>query len=364
MELNEYFAVRLKAARKAAGYTQYDIAEKLNYTSKSISKWESGKGMPPADVLVALSGILNVSIDSLLIKDGDISYYLGIDGGGTKTKFRLCNEQGEILDELIKPASNPSHIGFEKTLEILKEGIDEICKNYPANKISLFAGLSGFTSQNRESFLEFFRSFPFAKVDADQDIAIISEAGLGDQNGIVAIMGTGSVVRYVSNGEVSTIGGFGAFFDCGGSGFKFGSDAIKAVLRESDGSGEKTILTEKLREFFKADTVSILSDIYRKGPTFIASVAPLVIEAAKQGDRVAMEITDTNCKEMAHLIDTAAKKVEGNDIPVIFAGGMCVQSDYLFPIIRGYIRENRNITLKVLNCDPVIGALIKAGMKG
>lgn len=52
--------------RNASGLTQAELGEKLNYSDKSVSKWERGASLPDAFVLKQMSGIFNVSVDYLL----------------------------------------------------------------------------------------------------------------------------------------------------------------------------------------------------------------------------------------------------------------------------------------------------------
>ena len=59
-------ADKLKEARKNAGLTQVELAEKLCVSRQAITKWESGKGIPDVENLKMLSKVLNVSIDFLL----------------------------------------------------------------------------------------------------------------------------------------------------------------------------------------------------------------------------------------------------------------------------------------------------------
>ena len=66
MEGNMTLADKLKEARKNAGLTQIELAEKLCVSRQAITKWESGKGIPDVDNLRTLSKVLNVSIDFLL----------------------------------------------------------------------------------------------------------------------------------------------------------------------------------------------------------------------------------------------------------------------------------------------------------
>ena len=59
-------AEKLTAYRKRAGLTQAELAEKLNYSDKSISKWERGDGMPDLLVLCKLADLYDVPLDSFL----------------------------------------------------------------------------------------------------------------------------------------------------------------------------------------------------------------------------------------------------------------------------------------------------------
>ena len=57
---------KLKSARKSAGLTQEQLAEKLLVSRQAITKWEADKGMPDIENLKQLSKLLNISIDYLL----------------------------------------------------------------------------------------------------------------------------------------------------------------------------------------------------------------------------------------------------------------------------------------------------------
>lgn len=60
---------RIYALRKANGMSQEQLAEKMNISRQSISKWESGESLPDIDKLPELSRIFNVTIDSLLMQN-------------------------------------------------------------------------------------------------------------------------------------------------------------------------------------------------------------------------------------------------------------------------------------------------------
>ncbi len=65
-EIKEIVAQNLAELRTKNGYTQGELAEMVNYTDKSVSKWEHGEAMPPIDVLKKLADIYNVTLDYLV----------------------------------------------------------------------------------------------------------------------------------------------------------------------------------------------------------------------------------------------------------------------------------------------------------
>ena len=56
----------LAMLRKIKGMTQQEVADRLGVSNKTVSKWESGRGIPGIDSLKAISQVFGVSIDSLL----------------------------------------------------------------------------------------------------------------------------------------------------------------------------------------------------------------------------------------------------------------------------------------------------------
>ena len=66
IEINRKIAKNLTHYRKAAGLTQVELAEKINYSDKSISKWESGNGVPDIYTLIQLAEVFGVTVDALI----------------------------------------------------------------------------------------------------------------------------------------------------------------------------------------------------------------------------------------------------------------------------------------------------------
>lgn len=65
-EINELVAKNLQALRKARHLTQQEFAETLGYSDKSISKWELGKAIPSAEILLQIADFYGVTVDSIL----------------------------------------------------------------------------------------------------------------------------------------------------------------------------------------------------------------------------------------------------------------------------------------------------------
>ena len=60
------FSENLKAMRKAKGYTQDELAIKLNVVRQTVSKWEKGLSVPDADVLSRIADVLDIKVSVLL----------------------------------------------------------------------------------------------------------------------------------------------------------------------------------------------------------------------------------------------------------------------------------------------------------
>lgn len=68
-DLKEIIGKNIQYLRKESNMTQQDLADKLNYTPKAVSKWERGESMPEIEVLAAIASLYNVTVDFLLHED-------------------------------------------------------------------------------------------------------------------------------------------------------------------------------------------------------------------------------------------------------------------------------------------------------
>lgn len=294
-------------------------------------------------------------------------YYLGIDGGATKTRFALCDENGCVLKKTTLGSSNLIDLGRDACFDVLRRGIDEVRGDLPYGEISVFAGVSGGTSgESQRQIADFLKTFGFFACGNGSDSENIIAAGLKERDGVAVIIGTGSCAFVKKGCATERIGGMGYLFDLAGSGYDVGAHGIAAALSSEDGTGNFTSIREKiLRRTGKRSVLGSLGEFYAKGKTEIASYAPIVFEAYDEGDEIAVRIIRNNMKKIAVLIHAAGKRFDEDEVLVCFTGGLTKRFSTLEPYIREHLKtlgDRKRFTFEVLRDDPVEGALYKAGL--
>ena len=68
-DLKKIIAKNISELRREAGMTQLDLAERLNYSDKAVSKWESGASVPDVGVLLEIAKLFGVTVDYLLTEE-------------------------------------------------------------------------------------------------------------------------------------------------------------------------------------------------------------------------------------------------------------------------------------------------------
>lgn len=101
----------------------------------------------------------------------NIKYFLGIDGGGTKTEFLFTDLNENEINRIVLGASNPVSTGIKNTLAVLNEGIRKICEGFDFGEISVFAGVAGSkTGENQKIICDFLSDFNFASYDCKSSL--------------------------------------------------------------------------------------------------------------------------------------------------------------------------------------------------
>ena len=108
-------------------------------------------------------------------------------------------------------------------------------------------------------------------------------------------------------------GGWGPLLADEGSGYWFGIEAMKAATRASDGHSQPTALLPSVLKFLEISNIdSIMHRVYvqKMSRSEIASLSPLVISAAKDGDTVSLEIVNNGIQCMAECVSIVAQKLD------------------------------------------------------
>lgn len=93
--MNYINGTTIKALREKKHMTQKDMAEKLSVSDKTISKWETGRGLPDISIIKDLAASLGISVEELLT--GDITTNINRSGNMLKSKFYVCPICGNII---------------------------------------------------------------------------------------------------------------------------------------------------------------------------------------------------------------------------------------------------------------------------
>ena len=369
-KVNETVAWNIRNIRKSLKLRQSDIADMIGYSVKTISKWENGGGLPPSEILPELSKALRVDINRLFRGDEQPMYYLGIDGGGTKTDFVLVDKDGQMINHITLNGTNPVDVGEEDAFRVLRDGIYRVCRQIPFSQISVYAGIAGGgASEYPQKISRLLEEFHFSKTQNGNDVKECIELGLGERDGIVVILGTGSIAYTQYKGTIIKTGGFGYLLGDEGSGYAIGRDMLRAVLEAEEGNGEDTSLLESmLKECGTKTVVENISKFYKGGKKLIASYAPMVFEAWKKGDPVGRCILEENMHSVARMIINAGKKFPPvSQAPVVLFGSITKDEDIVLSLIQKHLgSENVSGPVYQLSVctEPIYkGALMLAGLK-
>ncbi len=246
-------------------------------------------------------------------------YILGIDGGGTKTVCVVMDKTGQVIGRGEAGPSNYQSIGIEATQKSIEIAIIKAVKatniTYPLAIQGMGIGLAGVGRpqdiQTVETLLKplqlklsqfiTWQILPqHLSITGDNEIALMG--GVGDRVGIVAIAGTGSQV-YGQNqqGKTKRVGGWGYILGDEGSGYNISVKGLQAALKSYDGRLPATDLIERFKTHLGLNQIeNLIEVIYRQGWSIaeIAALAPIVDQAAVEGDAIAKEIITTAMNEL------------------------------------------------------------------
>lgn len=262
------------------------------------------------------------------------SFVIGIDGGGTRTRGAVADITGTILSEKESESSNVHLVGYQEAATrvwaLVRNLIGDIHKKQSAVRV-VVAGLAGVGRPNdRKLYLQALRGvvgrarFSLRRVHLYTDAEIALAGAFGGSPGIVVIAGTGSIVMGKDEaGVLRRVGGWGRDIGDEGSGYQIGRRALAAVAKSYDGRSVPTALTESVFKKLKlADAAGLVEKVSRNAFD-ISTLAPLVLEAAKDGDKVAEEILKQAADELVLHVRALLSGIQvRRKVDVAFSGGL------------------------------------------
>jgi glucosamine kinase len=218
-----------------------------------------------------------------------VTLVLGIDGGGTSCRAALATADGTVIGRAKAGPANimtdldgsRSNIVEAARLAFADAGRDEAL-------IAETPAVLGLAGTNVGGYGERLKAIlPFKESAVESDAAIALEGALGDHDGAIAIVGTGSVFVSRKSGRIATIGGWGFMLGDLGSGARIGRDLLQETLLAHDDIHAGSALTEIVLAKFGGDPREIVKFGAASRPADFGALAPLVFEHADKGDAVA-----------------------------------------------------------------------------
>lgn len=257
-------------------------------------------------------------------------FLLGIDGGGSKTKFILTNSKKKIIDHTITGPSNISK-SMTKAWESIQQGIEDLIKKnqIEINKSSIDIGLGLAGAENNQiknNFLAMANTYiPYAhKISLESDAHVACLGIHKGKPGAIMIVGTGTQAYQIDeNFNSNKVGCWGSPIDDQGGGAWVGLEAIRLTFKCADGRQEPCLLSNLILQKFEYDIAKFCIWANQANTSQYASLTKEVILAATQEDKPAISILKQAAKEVTLTIHSLEKI--GNKtppLPLCLIGGM------------------------------------------
>jgi N-acetylglucosamine kinase len=280
-------------------------------------------------------------------------YFLGLDGGGTKTQATLIDGTAREVARATSGPSNYHSIGQETMQTSLQAAMRQVLKQAAVTWDDVGAIGLGMAGIARPHDFQVVRAL-LAEIAPPTRLAITHDAeaalvgGIGRRHGAALIAGTGAIAYAVNaRGQTRRADGWGYLLGDEGSGYWIGREALRATARACDGRDPPTLLQNAiLAELGLNVCDELVHRVYETDLAVpqIAALAPAVLAAARQGDAVALDILQ---RAGALLGSTLCTVIRGLDMAqetfdVVLLGGMLSAS--------ALARER--VTAAVKDCAP------------
>ncbi len=307
-----------------------------------------------------------------------MAYYLGIDGGGTKTRCVLADES-IVLATAMSGGSNIVRLGETQAREALHTAVRQVCATgniSPAEIRAICIGAAGaarpeIAAKIHSILAELIPKASAISIEVVGDTEIALEAAFGAGPGVIAIAGTGSIAYgRDARGRIARAGGWGFAVSDEGSGHWIGRRAISAILSAHD-QGFETALTAMVLQAWKLTTLDeLVQQANSTPPPDFPRLFPIVLHAAAEGDSSARDLLNdagANLASLAAIVirrlapDTSAVMLPVAMLPVAMTGSVFRQS----PDVREVFYNTLQTSLPGTDVrqdivDPIEGALARA----
>ena len=230
--------------------------------------------------------------------------FLGIDGGGSKTRFLLEDHEGRELAQLETGPSNWISSGPSTARESISRGILSL-----PSPPDIVCG--GFAGAGRPEGVEFYRTcvsslLPQARVFIETDAHIAYIGAIGLIPGVLLLVGTGSIaIARKTDGTFLRTGGWGPTFGDEGSGFWIGREAIRLALRAHD-TGEHSGFAADVADGLGLSRITDAPTAWKDGAINVRSVAAVASRVvSKYPGEPAKQILTAAAMHLRELVEAA-----------------------------------------------------------
>ena len=293
-----------------------------------------------------------------------MAFFLGIDGGGSKTSC-LIGDEDAVLGAGSAGPSNVVRVGEKIAGESLEAAIRQACavaKITPAQIDRTCIGASGAGRPEVTTLLSGVLSkIVGGTVEVVGDTVIALEAAFGSGPGVLVIAGTGSIAYgRNANGETLRAGGWGHAISDEGSGHWIGRTAVSAVLHAYDEQQSPSLL-DQIMQSWKLDTFGeLIVKANASPPPDFAALVPIVLSAADSGDPLARSVLHETGARLAGLCRAVIRRLfpSAGAVPVAMSGGVFRNSPLVCQVFYNNVRsEYPDAVVNLGVIEPVRGAL-------
>ena len=300
------------------------------------------------------------------------SFFLGVDGGGTKTRFILVDGDGKLAAADEGPTSDHLQVGIDGVRDVLAGGVAALFREAGKDGSSIAYAFFGLPAYGEDSAAQVLLDglpeplLGHRRYRCGNDMICAWAGSLGGEDGINIVAGTGSIGYGERKGRSARAGGWGEIFGDEGSAYWIAAQGLNIFTRMSDGRLPQGPLHASLRRHLGLDADLDLCAKLADAPSrrAIAAMAELVARAARDGDIEAMRVFDDAARELAAIIEALRQALQfelGERVCVSYSGGVFNAGELILAPLRHHIeRYSKTYELKTPMLAPSLGAAIYA----